>query len=74
MPISGSGRSAEWDVVALRSSSLSEVDPLRDSEILSQWMPKVAASSLLSFLMNEYEYVIGIRSIDHFVRISASTG
>ncbi len=27
-------------------------------------MPKVPASSFLSLLMNEYEYVIGIRSID----------
>jgi hypothetical protein len=55
MPISGNGRSAECEVVAVRSSLLRDDEPFRDSEILSQWMPKVAASSLLSLFRNEYE-------------------
>ncbi len=56
------------------SSSLSEVVPCRESENLSQWMPKVPASSFESLLMNEYEQVIGIRSSDHFVLIVALIG
>ena len=46
--MSGSGRSAECVVDASMSSALRDVDPFRDSEILSQWIPKVAANSLLS--------------------------
>ena len=72
--MSGNGRSAECEVEAVMSSSLSDVDPFSDSEILSQWIPKVAANSLLSLFRNEYEYVIGMRSIVHLVRISALTG